>query len=109
MQTISASQLANQESNYESESDHDQLDLDLLLNMENDNDGLDSLQQIYSVTISEKAIGADIPVEIQEYKTKSLFDTGTQVFCISHNCYKQFRIQQKLEYEQKLIQQMDKI
>ena len=38
VQAISASQVVEQESNYESESDHDQLDLDLLLNMEGDNE-----------------------------------------------------------------------
>ena len=37
VQAISTRQVTKQESNYESESDHDQLDLDILLNMESQN------------------------------------------------------------------------
>ena len=62
MQVILAS--VGQERDYDSESNNDQLDVNMLLNMESENEGLDSSQQIYSVTISEKPTAADFHVEI---------------------------------------------
>ena len=43
--------------------------------MESDNEWLDS-PQVYSFTISKFPAAADYPIEIQGFKTKSLFDTG---------------------------------
>ena len=58
--------------------------------MENDNGWLDSPLQGYSVTISKFPAAAEFPIEIQPFKTKILFDTGTQVSCISYDSYNKF-------------------
>ena len=41
-------------------------------------------------------MGADFPIEIQGYKTNSLFDAGGHVTCISHGCYRKFSIEPKI-------------
>ena len=57
--------------------------------MESENEWLNSKPQLYSVTISKLPTAADFHIEIQECKTKSSFDTGAQVSCISSHCYKE--------------------
>ena len=69
--------------------------MDLLLNMESDNERLNSPQKVYLVTISTFQTAADFPVEIQGYKTNSLFDAGAQAPCISYDCYREFTLKTK--------------
>ena len=58
--------------------------------MESDNELLDSPPQVNSVIIIKFPTAADFPIEIQGHKTKSIFDTGAQLSCISHDCYIEF-------------------
>ena len=69
----------------------------MLLNTESDNECLVTSQKIYSVTISEKPMGADFPVTILWYKTNSLFDMVSKVSCISHSSYKKFSVEPKID------------
>ena len=68
MQAILTSLVAEEESDYESERYHDQLDLDLLLDIERKNKWLDSSQQMYSVVISEKPPYTDFKVKFKGTK-----------------------------------------
>ena len=58
--------------------------------MKGDNEWLDSSPEVYSVTIAKFPTAAEFPIEIQGFKTKSLFDTWAQVSNISYDCYKEF-------------------
>ena len=40
---------------------------------------------------------ADFPIEIQGFKTESLFDTGAQVNFISYDCYREFTSKAKID------------
>ena len=77
VQAFSSSHVAELDTDSESEqeSDQGQLDMDILLKMENDIEWLDSQPQVHSVTLSKFPTAADCPIEIQGFKTESLFDT----------------------------------
>ena len=71
--------------------------MDLLLHMESNNEWLNSLQHVYSVTISKFPAAADFPIEIQGCKTNILFDAGAQVSSIPYNCYRKLTLK-KYQY-----------
>ena len=62
--------------------------MDFLLNMESDDEWLNSLPQVYSVTITKFPTMVDFPIEIQGFKTNCLFDTGAQLSCIIYEFYR---------------------
>ena len=78
------------------ESNQEQLDTDLLLNVESDSELLNSPKQVYPVTVSKFSTPADFPTEIQGCKTNSLSDTGTQVSCISYDFYRNVLFKTKI-------------
>ena len=36
-------------------------------------------------------------MEIQGFKTKSLFDTQAHIYCIPYNCYREFKLKTKID------------
>ena len=92
VQAISASHVAQQESVYKSEGDHDPLDLELLLNTESDNEWLGSWQNIqlqylrnqWELTSQSKFKGTK-PSVWQVSRYPGFFTAATKKFSIESN------------------------
>ena len=71
--------------------------MDTLLNRESDNERIESPPEVYSGATSKFPYTSDFHIEIQGFKTKSLFDTGVHASCISKDCYNELNLKIKID------------